>query len=134
MGAWLEEKKIGERKINYKLRDWCVSRQRYWGAPIPIVYDPEGNPHAVEEKYLPWKLPTDVDFKPTGEAPLSSSAELKKRVEDIYGQGWTPEVDTMDTFVCSSFYSLRYLARHDQTQLVNPEIEKKWMNVDMYVG
>src|SRR3990167_7352100 len=68
--------KIAKRAIHYRLRDWLLSRQRYWGAPIPIVYDPEGKPHAVPEEHLPWLLPTDVDFKPTGKAPLASSKEL----------------------------------------------------------
>ena len=130
----LEKRKMGKCKIQYKLRDWSISRQRYWGAPIPIVYDPEGNPHSIPEEHLPWELPHDVEFKPTGTAPLAQSKELKQRTEEIFGKGWTPEVDTMDTFVCSSFYQFRYLAEGSEKQLISPEIEKKWIPVDMYIG
>ncbi len=126
--------KIAKPAVHYRLRDWLLSRQRYWGAPIPIVYDPEGNPHPVPKKYLPWMLPTDVEFKPTGESPLKDSKEFKERTEKIFGKGWTPEYDTMDTFVCSSFYYLRYLADGDEKQLIDKEIEKKWMPVSMYIG
>ncbi|MEM1144780.1 MAG: class I tRNA ligase family protein, partial [Pseudomonadota bacterium] len=125
---------LGETTINYKIRDWSVSRQRYWGAPIPIVYSPEGEPHAIPEEHLPWLLPDDVDFKPSGTAPLEQSAELKQRVEDLFGQGWTPEYETMDTFVCSSFYSLRYLADSNDDHLVSPPRERAWMPVDTYLG
>lgn len=138
----LEKEGIGERSIQYRLRDWTISRQRYWGAPIPIVYDPEGNPHPIPEEHLPWTLPTDVDFKPDGTAPLARSEELKKRVTDIFGEGWTPEYDTMDTFVCSSFYSFMYLAHPTESDgldaptgaFIDPAVDKKWMPVDMYIG
>jgi leucyl-tRNA synthetase len=110
MIAWLEDEEKGRGIINYRLRDWLVSRQRYWGAPIPIVYDPEGKAYPVPEKHLPWLLPTDVEFKPDGKSPLAYSKEFVERTEKIFGKGWTPEFDTMDTFVCSSFYYLRYLA------------------------
>lgn len=125
---------LGEETINYKIRDWSMSRQRYWGAPIPIVYDPHGNPHPIPDSMLPWTLPTDVEFKPTGTAPLEQSQELRARVEKNFGKGWTPDFDTMDTFVCSSFYSLRYLAENDQDSFLNGEVEKKWMPVDVYLG
>jgi len=118
---------------NYRLRDWLISRQRYWGAPIPIVYDPEGKPHPVKEEHLPWKLPTDVDFKPTGESPLKSSEEFKKRVEDLYGEGWTPEYDTMDTFVDSSWYFLRYTDSKNEQIFASKEQLAKWMPVDFYM-
>lgn len=106
---FIVKKKLGTRQVNFRLRDWLISRQRYWGAPIPVVYDPEGKPHPVPEEHLPWTIPTDVEFKPTGESPLRYSKEFKERTEKIFGKGWTPEYDTMDTFVCSSFYYLRYL-------------------------
>lgn len=139
--AWLEDEERGRQVVQYRLKDWLLSRQRYWGAPIPIVYDPEGKAHPIPEKHLPWLLPTDVEFKPTGESPLRQSAEFKERTEKIFGKGWTPEYDTMDTFVCSSFYYLRYLAEgdvvrqahHDNT-LIDPTVEKHWMPVDMYIG
>jgi leucyl-tRNA synthetase len=127
-------KNIGTRQINYRLRDWLLSRQRYWGAPIPIVYDPKGNPHPVPEEHLPWLLPTDVEFKPMGESPLKGSREFKERTEKIFGKGWTPEYDTMDTFVCSSFYYLRYLMGGDPATFIDKTIEKKWMPVSMYIG
>lgn len=134
MIAWLEDAEKGRGLINYRLRDWLVSRQRYWGAPIPVVYDPEGKAHPVPEEHLPWTLPTDVEFKPDGKSPLSYSKEFVERTEKIFGKGWTPEFDTMDTFVCSSFYYLRYLAEGDQKKLVDPHTERNWMPVDMYIG
>ncbi|MBU0767291.1 leucine--tRNA ligase [Patescibacteria group bacterium] len=124
----------GKEAVNYRIRDWTVSRQRYWGALIPIVYDPNGKAHPVPDEHLPWLLPTDVEFKPTGTSPIAGSKELKKRVEKIFGKGWTPEVDTMDTFVCSSFYQFRYLAEGNQKEFVTKDIVKKWMPVDMYIG
>lgn len=134
MISWLEENGKGKGLVNYRLRDWLVSRQRYWGAPIPIVYDPEGNAHAIPEEHLPWVLPTDVEFKPKGTSPLAQSKELIERTEKIFGEGWRPEVDTMDTFVCSSFYYLRYLAGGSDDTFVDKAMEKKWMPVDMYIG
>ncbi|MFH1670318.1 MAG: class I tRNA ligase family protein, partial [Patescibacteria group bacterium] len=153
----LAKMKKGKAKIQFKIRDWTLSRQRYWGALIPIVYDPDGKPHPVPEEHLPWLLPTDVEFKPTGTSPIAGSKELKERVEKIFGKGWTPEVDTMDTFVCSSFYQFMYLStdgygiktnnlrppqadygrqenQKPKNNLVDPEVEKKWMPVDMYIG
>ncbi|MFZ2252914.1 MAG: leucine--tRNA ligase [Minisyncoccia bacterium] len=124
----------GEKKSTYRLRDWSIGRQRYWGVPIPIVYDPEGKAHVVPKEHLPWKLPTDVDFTPTGTAPLAKSAELKKRVEDIFGKGWTPEVETMDTFVDSSWYFLRYFDRANENCFSSLEKQKEWMPIDTYFG
>lgn len=131
---YVEEKGIGKRGVNYKLRDWLISRQRYWGAPIPIVYDPNGNPHPVPEQYLPWSLPEDVDFKPDGTAPLARSKELFERTEKIFGKGWEPEVDTMDTFMCSSWYYLRYPSNKNSEEPFDREITNKWLPVDMYIG
>jgi leucyl-tRNA synthetase len=124
----------GEMTTQYRLRDWLLSRQRYWGCPIPIVYDPNGNPHEVPEEHLPWTLPEDVDFTPTGEAPLAKSKELKERVKNIFGEGWTPEVDTMDTFVDSSWYFLRYIDPKNEKEFSSKEKQKLWMPVDMYSG
>ncbi len=164
IGEKLEKEGKGKLVTTYRLRDWLLSRQRYWGAPIPIVYDPEGNPHPVPEEHLPWTLPTDVEFKPTGKSPLFYSKEFRERTENIFGKGWVPEFDTMDTFVCSSYYYLRYLAgsalphpnplpkgggtlpttnyqlptSSEQSKftnhLINPEIERNWMPVSMYIG
>lgn len=124
----------GENKTSYKLRDWLVSRQRYWGAPIPIVYDPEGNPHPVPEEHLPWSLPTDVDYRPQGTAPLGTSQELLERTEKIFGEGWTPEIDTMDTFVDSSWYYFRFTDPHNAESFADKNKIAEWLPVDVYVG
>lgn len=134
---------------NYKLRDWLISRQRYWGAPIPIVYDPDGEPHLVDVNSLPWTLPTDVDFKPTGESPLVSSVEFQQRTEqyvqenfvdliakkgwDKSGKGWRPEYDTMDTFVDSSWYYLRYGDARNEDEFASKEKIERWLPVDFYM-
>lgn len=130
---YLEEKGWGKRVTTYKLRDWLISRQRYWGAPIPVVYDPEGKAHPVKEEHLPWLLPTDVDFKPTGESPLKSSEEFIARTEKLYGKGWRPEFDTMDTFVDSSWYYLRYCDSRNEEVFADSDRLKAWMPVDMYL-
>ncbi|MHB8660619.1 MAG: class I tRNA ligase family protein [Minisyncoccota bacterium] len=124
----------GEKATQYRLRDWLVSRQRYWGCPIPIVYDPEGKPHVIPADHLPWLLPTDVDFTPTGKAPLASSQELKERVTRIFGEGWTPEYDTLDTFVDSSWYFLRYLDSKDAQKFSDVSLMKRWLPVNRYSG
>ncbi len=124
----------GEMTSTYRLRDWSIGRQRYWGVPIPIVYSPEGKAHIVPKEHLPWVLPEDVDFKPTGVAPLAKSEALKKRTEEIFGIGWTPEVETMDTFVDSSWYFLRYLDTKNEGGLASLEKQKEWMPIDMYFG
>jgi len=128
------EKAAGEVAKTYRLRDWSIGRQRYWGVPIPIVYDPEGKPQAIPEEHLPWILPEDVDFTPTGEPPLAKSTELKERTERIFGIGWTPEVETMDTFVDSSWYFLRYIDNHNGTSLSSKQAQDDWMQVDTYFG
>ncbi|MDP2655039.1 MAG: class I tRNA ligase family protein, partial [bacterium] len=128
----------GERTTQYRIRDWLVSRQRYWGCPIPIVYDPSGKPHAVPAEHLPWLLPTDVDFLPKADpppagkpvqSPLASSQELKERVTKIFGEGWTSEYDTLDTFVDSSWYFLRYLDTKNTVNFSNAELMKKWLPI-----
>lgn len=128
----LKENNLGELKTTYRLRDWSIGRQRYWGCPIPVVYDPEGNAVAIPEEHLPWLLPTDVDYKPTGKPPLASSKELHERVEKIFGKGYTPEYDTMDAFVCSSFYAYRYLNIGNDS-FTTSDINQK-LPVDVYVG
>lgn len=124
----------GQITKTYRLRDWGISRQRYWGCPIPVVYDPQGKAYIVPKEHLPWTLPEDVDFTPDGTAPLARSEELKKRTIDIFGEGWTPEVDTMDTFVDSSWYFYRYLNNENEDEFASAEALKSWMPVDMYFG
>ncbi len=127
--------KVGGRMTNtYRLRDWSIGRQRYWGVPIPIVYDPEGKAHAIPKEHLPWLLPEDVDFTPTGVPPLAKSIELKERTERIFGVGWTPEVETMDTFVDSAWYFMRYMDNQNSEEFASLESQKTWLPVDMYFG
>ncbi|MBP6869048.1 MAG: class I tRNA ligase family protein [Candidatus Pacebacteria bacterium] len=125
----------GTRTTNYRIRDWLVSRQRYWGCPIPVAYDPEGKPHPIPSEHLPWLLPEDVDFALGGaDSPLKTSKELKARVEAIFGEGWTPEYDTLDTFVDSSWYFYRYLTPTDEHHFSDSALMKKWLPVDRYSG
>ncbi len=131
---WLAEKGKAKKTINYRLRDWSISRQRYWGCPIPIVYSPEGEAHLISAEHLPWKLPEDVDFVPTGVSPLAKSKELKKRTEAIFGAGWTAEYDTMDTFVDSSWYFLRYPDANNDKEFCSRERMQHWSPVDVYIG
>ncbi len=124
----------GEQKTIYRLRDWLVSRQRYWGAPIPIVYDPDGKAYAVKDEHLPLLLPDDVDFLPGGESPIARSKEYAMRAEKLYGVGWRFETDTLDTFVDSSWYFFRYLSPTDSSQPFDKDLVKNWLPVDFYVG
>lgn len=128
-------KKVGgEMKIQYRLRDWLVSRQRYWGAPIPIIYCDKCGELPVPEKDLPVLLPQDVDFKPTGESPLVSSKEFHNvRCPKCSGSA-RREADTMDTFVCSSWYFLRYCDPHNTKEPFSKKSVKHWMPVDTYIG
>lgn len=128
------KKVSGVMTNTYRLRDWSIGRQRYWGVPIPIVYDPEGKAHTIPEEHLPWILPTDVDFKPTGEPPLKKSQELQERVERIFGKGWTPDYETMDAFVDSSWYFLRYIDNQNEKELSSVKAQEEWMSIDLYFG
>lgn len=134
MIKFLEDENYGKRKINFKLKDWLISRQRYWGTPIPIVYDPNGIPHPIPEKHLPWTLPDDVEYKPKGTSPLGTSKELIERTEKIFGVGWRPEIDTMDTFVCSSWYYLRYPDNLNKNKPFDKSKINEILPVDMYIG
>ncbi|HRH25291.1 MAG TPA: class I tRNA ligase family protein, partial [Candidatus Paceibacterota bacterium] len=124
----------GKMVSTYRLRDWGISRQRYWGCPIPIVYDPEGKAHPVPDEHLPWILPTDVDHTPDGTAPLARSKELFERTERLFGKGWKPEVETMDTFVDSSWYFYRYLDNKNDTSFADAKKMDAWMPIDLYMG
>lgn len=131
---YLEEKGWGGRKINYKLRDWLISRQRYWGAPIPVVYCDSCGIVLVPEEQLPVELPRDVEFKGAGESPLSTNPDWVNTPCPRCGKPGKREVDTMDTFVCSSWYYLRYPNPHLDTEAFDQETIKQWLPVDQYVG
>jgi leucyl-tRNA synthetase len=125
---------IGGPAISYKIRDWLVSRQRYWGAPIPIVYCPEHGAQPVPEDQLPVLLPTDVDFAPTGVSPLPSHDEFLRATCPVCGAEARRETDTMDTFVDSSWYFLRYCSPDADDRAWDPEAVAHWLPVDLYTG
>lgn len=131
--GYLQEKNLGGAKITYRLRDWLVSRQRYWGSPIPIYYDESGKEYLVPEGDLPVILPDDVEFVPTGRSPLIDHINFHKSAEEKYGRGVRREVDTMDTFVCSSWYFFRYCSPKNKDSFSSIEEMKKWMPVDQYI-
>lgn len=137
MAAWLEKKKIGKTQINYRLHDWSIGRQRYWGAPIPIIYCEKCGVVPVPEKDLPVELPEKIkDFRPkgTGKGPLASVKEFVETTCPKCGGKAERETDTMDTFVCSSFYFLRYPNVGNDKEMMEANVTKKWLPVDMYVG
>jgi leucyl-tRNA synthetase len=131
---WLEENGWGKQKLNYRLRDWLISRQRYWGAPIPIVYCDDCGEVPIPEDQLPVLLPYDVDFRPTGESPLQYSEEFRKTKCPKCGKNATREADTMDTFVDSSWYFLRYFTPDLNNAPFDKDIVNQWCPVDKYVG
>lgn len=131
---WLEERNSGSLKVNYRLRDWLVSRQRYWGAPIPIVYCDHCGEVVVEEKDLPVTLPYDVEFAPDGKSPLAKSEEFLNTTCPKCGGHATREADTLDTFVCSSWYYLRYVDNKNEEEAFDKEKINKMLPVDKYVG
>jgi leucyl-tRNA synthetase len=134
MTAAAEEQGFGSGKVNFRLRDWLISRQRYWGAPIPMVYCADCGMMPVPESNLPVLLPTDVEFKAEGESPLKNSETFMSCPCPSCGKPATRESDTMDTFVDSSWYFLRYLSAQDSSQAVDSAITNKWMPVDQYIG
>jgi leucyl-tRNA synthetase len=134
MTDFLARTEQGKKTINYRLRDWLVSRQRYWGAPIPIIYCDTCGEVPVPEKDLPVKLPNDIDFRPTGESPLKYSAEFNNVTCPKCGAKARRESDTMDTFVCSSWYYLRYADPKNQEVFAAPEKIAQWLPVDLYFG
>ncbi len=131
---WLEQKGIGKESVNYRYRDWLISRQRYWGAPIPMVHCEKHGWNPVPEDQLPVELPEDVEWKPTGESPLKLHPTWKNTTCPVCGEPATRETDTMDTFMCSSWYHLRYLSpKYDKGPFDEKEYNY-WMPVDTYTG
>jgi leucyl-tRNA synthetase len=131
---WLEEQGRGKHAVTYRLRDWLISRQRYWGAPIPIVHCPVHGEVAVPDDQLPVLLPDDVDFQPGGESPLARHPTWKDTTCPVGGEEAVRDTDTMDTFVDSSWYFFRYCSPHEERQAFDPELVERWMPVDQYTG
>ncbi|MEX2534084.1 MAG: leucine--tRNA ligase [Trueperaceae bacterium] len=132
--AWLQEQGLGSRKITYRLRDWLISRQRYWGTPIPMIFCEACGLVAEREENLPVELPQDVAFMPTGESPLKHHQEFLNTHCPSCGEPATRETDTMDTFMDSSWYWFRYLSPSESDAPFNRERAKRWTPVDMYTG
>jgi leucyl-tRNA synthetase len=134
VNAWLEEKGIGRAAVTYRLRDWLISRQRYWGAPIPVVYCEVHGAVAVPDDELPVLLPEDVAFMPTGESPLRFHEDFLNTTCPECGRPGRRETDTMDTFMCSSWYQYRYLSPHYDKGPFDPAEGDYWLPVDQYTG
>ncbi|CZR98038.1 MULTISPECIES: leucine--tRNA ligase [unclassified Clostridioides] len=130
----LEKEGRGKRTINYRLRDWLVSRQRYWGCPIPVVYCDECGIVPVKKEDLPVLLPTDVEFTGKGESPLTTSKQFMSTTCPHCGKPARREVDTMDTFVDSSWYFLRYVDSNNENEPFSKELVNRWHPVDQYIG
>ncbi len=127
----IEKKKLGKKKTNYRLKDWGVSRQRYWGCPIPVAYDEKGNVHVIPKSKLPVKLPEKIDLSVKGN-PLDSQEDWKNIIID--GKKCTRETDTLDTFVCSSWYYLRFCSPNEKSYGFKKDEIDYWMPVDQYIG
>jgi leucyl-tRNA synthetase len=132
--AYLESKGQGKKAINYRLRDWLISRQRYWGAPIPMIYCEKCGVQPVPEDQLPVLLPDDVEWLPTGESPLKLHPTWRFTTCPVCGGKGERETDTMDTFMCSSWYHLRYLSPTYDKGPFDPKEYDYWMPVDTYTG
>ena len=134
MIEWLNEQGIGDKTVNFRLRDWLISRQRYWGAPIPMIWCDDCGWVPEKEENLPVLLPTDVQFTGKGESPITTSKSFVDTVCPCCGKPAKREVDTMDTFVDSSWYFLRYCDAHNDKAPFAKEKADYWMNVDQYIG
>ena len=134
MIAHAEKEGFGSGKINFRLRDWLISRQRYWGAPIPMMYCPDCGLVPVPEEDLPVRLPEHVEFRPDGESPLLRSEEFMNVTCPKCGSPARRESDTMDTFVDSSWYFLRYMNARDEKRAIDTDACDKWLPVDQYIG
>ncbi len=132
--SWLEERGVGQKKVTYKMRDWLISRQRYWGCPIPVAYDKNGNIHPIPEDQLPVMHPEVADYKPddTGRSPLAKAEDWLKVTID--GEEMIRETDTLDGYACSSWYLWRYVSPHDTEAAWDPEAIKYWAPTDIYCG
>ena len=132
--AWLEQMGVGKPKVTYKMRDWLISRQRYWGCPIPMAYDKDGNAHPIPEDQLPVMHPEITDYQPddTGRSPLAKAEDWLRVAID--GEEMTRETDTLDGYACSSWYLWRYVSPHDTKAAWDQEAIKYWAPTDIYVG
>jgi leucyl-tRNA synthetase len=130
---WLAQQGIGKEAVNYRLRDWLISRQRYWGSPIPMIHRQDGTMELVSDDNLPVRLPEEVEFMPTGRSPLTYYEPFLNTL-DSDGNPARRETDTMDTFMCSSWYWYRYLSPHDTTGPFDAEEAAYWLPVDVYTG
>ncbi len=133
---WLEEKGVGEKKISYRLRDWLFSRQRYWGEPIPVIHWEDGTMTTVPEDQLPLELPKTSDIHPsgTGESPLANIDEWVNVVDPETGKKGRRETNTMPQWAGSSWYFIRYIDPHNEEAIADPELLKRWLPVDIYIG
>ncbi len=134
VARYAEEHGLGRGTVSYRLRDWLISRQRMWGAPIPVVYCDVHGAVPVPEKDLPVLLPDDAEFLPTGESPLTYHEGFLHTTCPIGGEPARRETDTMDTFMCSSWYQMRYIDPHNDERPFSRELAKKWLPVDQYSG
>ncbi|MFS8886399.1 leucine--tRNA ligase [Synechococcus sp. H70.2] len=132
--AWLEEQGLGERQVNYRLRDWLISRQRYWGCPIPVIHCPHCGTVPVPEEDLPVLLPEDVELTGRGGSPLAQREDWVKVKCPTCGAEARRETDTMDTFICSSWYFLRFSDPRNDREIFRKDLVNAWLPVDQYVG